>query len=104
MWQAIWHQIGIAALIAVAVLAAGFAFSYLLAKRQVAPIERLTAAATAIEERNFDPKSLAAVTARPDEIGRLAGVFAKMGEKVLAREEKLDTLVEDKDSCACRSY
>ena len=43
MWQAIWNQIGIAALIAVAVLAAGFAFSYLLAKRQVAPIERLTA-------------------------------------------------------------
>ena len=96
MWQAIWHQIGIAALIAVAVLAAGFAFSYLLAKRQVAPIERLTAAATAIEERNFDPKSLAAVTARPDEIGRLANVFAEMGEKVLAREEELDTLVQER--------
>jgi len=96
MWQAIWHQIGIAALIAVAVLAAGFAFSYLLAKRQVAPIERLTAAATAIEERNFDPKSLAAVTARPDEIGRLANVFAEMGEKVLAREEELDSLVQER--------
>jgi hypothetical protein len=27
-------------------------------------------------------------------IGRLAGVFAGMGEKVLAREEKLDTLVQ----------
>ena len=96
MWQAIWNQIGIAALIAVAVLAAGFAFSYVLAKRQVAPIERLTAAATAIEERNFDPRSLAAVRARPDEIGRLAGVFAEMGEKVLAREEKLDTLVQER--------
>ena len=96
MWQAIWHQIGIAALIAVAVLAAGFAFSYLLAKRQVAPIERLTSAATAIEERKFDPKSLAAVAARPDEIGRLANVFAEMGEKVLAREEELDTLVQER--------
>src|SRR5215472_4693182 len=96
MWQAIWNQIGIAALIAVAVLAAGFAFSYVLAKRQVAPIERLTAAATAIEERNFDPKSLAAVTARPDEIGRLARVLSEMGEKVLAREEELDSLVQER--------
>src|SRR6516225_3710388 len=96
LWQAIWNQIGIASLIAVAVLAAGFAFSYLLAKREVRPIERLTAAATAIEERNFDTTSLAAVTARPDEIGRLARVFSEMGETVLAREDKLDSLVQER--------
>ena len=96
LWQAIWNQIGIASLIAVAVLAAGFAFSYLLAKREVAPIERLTAAASAIEERDFDTRSLAAVIARPDEIGRLARVFSEMGETVLAREDKLDSLVQER--------
>jgi adenylate cyclase len=96
MWQAVWNQIGIAALIALAVLLAGFGLSYLLAKRQVAPIERLTAAATAVEERKFDPRSLDAVTARPDELGRLARVFTGMGETVLAREEKLDTLVQER--------
>ena len=96
MWQAIWNQIGISTLIAIAVLTAGFVFSYLLAKRQVAPIERLTAAAIAIEERKFEPKSLVAVTERPDEIGRLARVFAGMGQTVLAREEKLDTLVRER--------
>jgi class 3 adenylate cyclase len=94
--QAIWNQIGIASLIAVAILAGGFVFSYLLAKREVAPIERLTSAATAIEERRFDTKSLAAVTARPDEIGRLARVFSEMGETVLAREDKLDSLVQER--------
>jgi adenylate cyclase len=96
MWQAVWNQIGIAALIALAVLLAGFGLSYLLAKRQVAPIERLTAAATAVEERKFDPRSLDAVTAPPDELGRLARVFTGMGERVLAREEKLDTLVQER--------
>lgn len=96
MWQAVRNQISIAALIALAVLAAGFALSYLLAKRQVAPIERLTAAATAVEERKFDPRSLDAVKARPDELGRLARVFSGMGQTVLAREEKLDTLVQER--------
>jgi adenylate cyclase len=93
MWQAVQDQIGIAVLIALAVLAVGFALSYLVAKRQVAPIEHLTAAATAVEERNFDPKSLETVTTRADELGRLARVFTSMGETVLAREEKLDALV-----------
>jgi class 3 adenylate cyclase len=96
MWQAVRNQIGIAALIALAVLGAGVALIYLTAKRQVAPIERLTAAATAIEERRFNPKSLESVGARPDEIGRLARVFSGMGQTVLAREEKLDTLVQER--------
>ncbi|MGC2157549.1 MAG: adenylate/guanylate cyclase domain-containing protein, partial [Pseudolabrys sp.] len=82
--------------IALAVLGAGFLLSLLLAKRQVAPIEALTAAATSIEERKFDPKSLDPVTERPDELGRLARVFSGMGQTVLAREEKLDTLVQER--------
>ena len=96
MWEAVWNQIGIAALIALAVLGAGIALIFLTAKRQVAPIERLTAAATAIEERRFNPKSLESVGSRPDEIGRLARVFSGMGQTVLAREEKLDTLVQER--------
>jgi class 3 adenylate cyclase len=96
MWQAVQNQLKIATLIALAVLGTGFLLSLLLAKRQVAPIEALTAAATSVEERNFDPKSLEAVTVRPDELGRLARVFSGMGQTVLAREEKLDTLVQER--------
>jgi class 3 adenylate cyclase len=96
MWQAVQNQLKIAAVIALAVLGAGFLLSLLLAKRQVAPIEALTAAATSIEERKFDPKSLDPVTERPDELGRLARVFSGMGQTVLAREEKLDTLVQER--------
>ena len=96
MWQAVQNQLKIATIIALAVLGAGFLLSLLLAKRQVAPIEALTAAATSVEERKFDPKSLDAVTERPDELGRLARVFSGMGQTVLAREEKLDTLVQER--------
>ena len=96
MWQAVRNQLEIATIIALAVLGAGFLLSLLLAKRQVAPIEALTAAATSVEERKFDPKSLDSVTQRPDELGRLARVFSGMGQTVLAREEKLDTLVQER--------
>ena len=103
MWQAVQNQLKLAALIALAVLGAGFLLSLLLAKRQVAPIEALTAAATSVEERNFDPKSLEHVTTRPDELGRLARVFSGMGQTVLAREEKLDTLVQERTKALARS-
>jgi adenylate cyclase len=96
MWQAVQNQLKIATIIALAVLGAGVLLSLLLAKRQVAPIEALTAAATLVEERKFDPKSLDSVTQRPDELGRLARVFSGMGQTVLAREEKLDTLVQER--------
>jgi class 3 adenylate cyclase len=96
MWAAVQNQLALSAIIAIAVLAAGVILSYLLAKHQTAPIDRLTEAATAVEERKFDPRSLDTVTARPDELGRLARVFTNMGETVLAREEKLDTLVEER--------
>ena len=96
MWQVVQNQLKIATIIALAVLGAGFLLSLLLAKRQVAPIEALTAAATSVEERKFDPESLDAVTQRPDELGRLARVFSGMGQTVLAREEKLDTLVQER--------
>ncbi len=96
MWEAVQTQLAIAALIALAVLGAGILLTLLLAKKQVAPIERLTEAASAVEARKFQAASLEPVASRPDEIGRLARVFSNMGEKVQAREEKLDTLVQER--------
>jgi adenylate cyclase len=96
MWQAVQSQLKTAMIIALAVLGMGFVLSLLLAKHQVAPIEALTAAATSVEERKFEPTALAAVTARPDELGHLARVFSSMGQTVLAREEKLDALVQER--------
>jgi adenylate cyclase len=96
MWQAVQSQIKTAMIIALAVLGIGFVLSLLLAKHQVAPIEALTAAATSVEERKFEPTALAAVTSRHDELGRLARVFSNMGQTVLAREEKLDALVQER--------
>jgi methyl-accepting chemotaxis protein len=96
MWQAVQSQLKTAMIIALAVLGMGFVLSLLLAKHQVAPIEALTAAATSVEERKFEPRALAAVTARPDELGHLARVFSSMGQTVLAREEKLDALVQER--------
>jgi nitrogen fixation/metabolism regulation signal transduction histidine kinase len=99
MWQAVQSQLKTAMIIALGVLGTGFVLSLLLAKHQVAPIEALTAAATSVEARKFEPTALAAVTSRPDELGRLARVFSSMGQTVVAREEKLDTLVQDESAC-----
>jgi class 3 adenylate cyclase len=96
MWQAVQDQLRTAMIIALAVLGTGIVLSLLIAKREAAPIEALTAAATLVEERKFVPTSLEAVTRRPDDLGRLARVFSRMGETVLAREEKLDTLVQER--------
>jgi class 3 adenylate cyclase len=96
MRSALRDQLKISAVIALVVLAAGFAVSLLLAKHQVAPVEQLTTAAIAVEECKFDPHSLDRVAIRSDELGQLARVFTSMGEKVLAREEKLDTLVQER--------
>jgi class 3 adenylate cyclase len=96
MSAAVSNQLELAGILAAFFLAAGPFFVYLLAKQQTAPIERLTTAAAAVEDRNFDPRSLDGVAARRDELGTLARVFTNMGETVLAREVKLDTLVEER--------
>ena len=93
---AVREQLELAGILAAFFLAGGPFLAYLLAKRQTAPIECLTTAAAAVEDRNFDPRSLDGVAARRDELGTLARVFTNMGETVLAREVKLDTLVEER--------
>ena len=85
------------ALIAAAfVLVYGIEFTIVTSRRLTKPIERLTAAAHAIEAGNFDPDSLADMTRRKrDELGKLAGVFVQMAREVRAREERLMHQVEE---------
>lgn len=52
-------------------------------------VNRVTSAAIAVEQNQFDPNSLAEVGDRNDELGRLARVFTQMVETVKAREQEL---------------
>ena len=96
MRSAIADQLRIAAAIAAAVLATGILISIVSANYQIAPLERITAAAEAVEERKFDPRTLEHDATRGDELGRLARVVTSMGQEVLAREERLDALVKER--------
>jgi adenylate cyclase len=96
MRSAIADQLRIAAAIAAAVLATGIIISIVSANYQIAPLERITAAAEAVEDRKFDPRTLEHDATRGDELGRLARVVTSMGQEVLAREERLDTLVKER--------
>ncbi|MBP7693184.1 MAG: response regulator [Anaerolineales bacterium] len=52
-------------------------------------VERLTAAARAIEANQFEAAALAPVAQRPDALGDLARVFQRMAGEVHAREQRL---------------
>jgi sigma-B regulation protein RsbU (phosphoserine phosphatase) len=82
--------------IVLVVLLLGGAISVAAARRVTVPVTRLTEAALAMENRAFDPGDLAETARRPDEIGRLADVFGRMAQEVLAREEQLDALVKER--------
>ena len=96
MRSAIADQLRIATAIAAAVLATGIIISIVSANYQIAPLERITAAAEAVEDRKFDPRTLEHDATRGDELGRLARVVTSMGQEVLAREERLDALVKER--------
>jgi two-component system cell cycle response regulator len=57
-------------------------------------VASLTTAAAAIEQGTFDPAALAGVSARNDELGRLARVFDRMAAQVVSRETQLRQEVE----------
>lgn len=57
-------------------------------------VERLTAAAAAVQADNFDPASLGPVAARQDALGTLARVFERMAGEVHAREQRLRRQLE----------
>lgn len=52
-------------------------------------VDRVTAAAAAVEAGEFDPGAIEQVAQRPDELGQLARVFQRMAREVRAREQRL---------------
>lgn len=56
-------------------------------------VERVTAAAAAVEGDTFEPASLNLVADRADELGQLARVFQRMFEQVKHRERELQQQV-----------
>ena len=55
----------------------------------IAQVNKVTAAAAAVEEDCFDPQSLNDVSARTDELGRLARVFTQTMQTIKLREQQL---------------
>ena len=58
-------------------------------------VERLTAAAAAVETATFDPTTLAEVAARPDALGQLTRLFQRMAGEFLRREQQLKQQVQE---------
>jgi DNA-binding response OmpR family regulator len=56
-------------------------------------VAQLTAAAEAVEGQTYDPKLLADLLARQDQLGRLARVFDRMVRGIRSREERLQARV-----------
>lgn len=93
MAQAVRAQMLYTAGITVALLLAGLAATFTLARFLTQPISAVTRAAGQMEQRVFEPASLNHTAGRSDELGRLARVFQSMARDVLAREEELEALV-----------
>jgi HAMP domain-containing protein len=89
---AVGGQIVRAGLLAVFVLAMGLLISLVFARRVTAPVERITRAAREVESGEYHPASLADLTDRSDELGRLARVFDSMARGVSARDRQLRML------------
>ncbi|MCX5515848.1 hypothetical protein C3941_05585 [Kaistia algarum] len=75
------------------VIAIGVTLAVASARRIARPVEAMTRAAREIDTRTFDPASLDALAAHPDELGRLARIFRHMAIEVQRREEHLEQLV-----------
>lgn len=58
-------------------------------------VERLTAAAAAVETGAFDPTTLAEVAARADALGQLTRLFQRMSQEFLRREQQLKQQVQE---------
>jgi methyl-accepting chemotaxis protein len=58
-------------------------------KQYLQQVDRVTAAATAVDDGTFEPESLDDVAARPDELGKLAQMFQLMAAHVKQREAQL---------------
>lgn len=58
-------------------------------------VERLTDAASALEQNAFDAAQLSPVAQRADALGNLARVFQRMAREVYAREQKLKQQIQE---------
>jgi class 3 adenylate cyclase len=96
VWAFVQKQVEISAAIAAAIAALGIMLSIGVARHQAAPLRDITRAAAAVETKKFDPALLAKVADRPDELGQLARVFTSMASQVAAREEYLDSIVQQR--------
>jgi nitrogen fixation/metabolism regulation signal transduction histidine kinase len=84
-------SIAIAILLALALILVSVAVANTVAQ----PIQKLAAAAQTVEqEEPFEPEAIADVTARGDEVGRLARVFSDMAIAVQERARKLKAEVQ----------
>jgi two-component system sensor histidine kinase/response regulator len=70
-------------------LLAGILAFYILSRLLTAPLNQLIRAAKDVEAEKYQPGSLAEVSARGDELGRLARVFEDMVRQLAARYESL---------------
>ena len=87
------RQTRTALLIGLLVLVLGGGASLIYARRLTDPLARIAVAAGEVQAGRFELPGLATVTARGDELGRLARVFAGMAQEVAGRERVLDELV-----------
>jgi methyl-accepting chemotaxis protein len=75
-------------------LASAVVAAVVITKEVNQPIQRLTDAAAAVEERHFEPGLVADLAERPDEIGHLAHSLVDMAAAVRQREEDLRQQVD----------
>jgi len=87
--EAMRRDLKLASAVVGGVLALGLLASFILARRVTGPVDRLTAAAAALERGTFESETLNSVTRRRDELGHLARVFQRMAQEVYAREQRL---------------
>ena len=96
VWAFVQKQVEISAAIASAIAALGIVLSIGVARYQAAPLREITRAAAAVETKKFDPALLSKAAERTDELGQLARVFTSMASQVAAREEYLDSMVQQR--------
>jgi len=87
------HEARFALLIAAGVLVIGLIASVTLARHVSHSVELVSAAARAVEEGSYRPGSLGGVGQLNGEVGRLARVFEGMARQVVAREQRLKSLL-----------
>ncbi|MEW5869257.1 MAG: HAMP domain-containing protein [Chloroflexota bacterium] len=90
----LYQTFQLALVMAAFVLVYGLEATIVMSRRLTKPIARLKAAALEVEAGTFDPESLADMTRKKDELGKLAEVFTQMAREVRARQERLEQQVE----------